>query len=84
MHDPFTSTVRPLAREHLEAAQERLAGLVAASDDREAWRQWRSLEQVWDLLGPDHRRTLKDTARDALPEAPDGARRLAVVEKLPD
>ena len=61
-----------------------LEALTAATDDRQAWRSWRSLERAWDDVDPAGRVMLKAAARLALPDAPDGRRRLAVVEKLPD
>ena len=60
-----------------------LGGLAEAPDDREAWRHWRVLERGWDALAPDDRQDLKALARRLLAGAPDGSRRLAVVEQLP-
>lgn len=66
----------------VEAARA-LGGLAEAPDDREAWRHWRTLERGWSSLAPDDRQDLKALARRLLATAPDGPRRLAVVEKLP-
>lgn len=66
------------------SAEAALADLIEAPAVDKAWRAWRRLERAWDALTPDDRRDLKAIARHRLPSAPDGSRRLAVVERLPD
>ena len=80
----FGELTDPLEREQHARAEAALDDLVEAEGAGAAWRAWRRLEQAWEPVHPDARRALKARARTRLPHVDDGARRLAVVEKLPD
>ncbi len=80
----FDGLFAPIECEYRRRAEGHLAELAEARDVGRAWRAWRRLEQGWDALGPEDRGGVKDLARRRLPSAPDGERRLAVVERLPD
>lgn len=79
----FDDLIAPIAREHRRRAENALDDLIEATDTTTAWHAWRALERSWDAVSPTDRHNLMAYARRHLPTAPDGPRRLAVVEHLP-